>query len=51
MAERGLTVDRVTIWRWLQRYAPVLNERTRHEIRCPNRSWRVDETYVNVAGN
>jgi transposase-like protein len=51
MAERGLTVDHVTIWRWLQRYAPVLNQRTRREIRCPNRSWRVDETYVKVAGN
>jgi IS6 family transposase len=51
MAERGLTVDHVTIWRWVQRYAPVLNQRTRREIRHPNRSWRVDETYVKVAGN
>jgi len=25
MAERGLSVDHVTIWRWVQRYAPVLN--------------------------
>ena len=24
MAERGLTVDHVTIWRWVERYAPVL---------------------------
>lgn len=24
MAERGLTVDHVTIWRWVQRYAPIL---------------------------
>ena len=22
MAERGLAVDHVTIWRWVQRYAP-----------------------------
>src|SRR6185503_15648033 len=43
MAERGLTVDHVTIWRWVQRYAPVLNQRIRREIRRPNRSWRVDE--------
>ena len=50
MAERGLTVDHVTIWRWVQRYAPVLNQRIRREIRRPNRSWRVDETYVKVAG-
>ena len=40
-----------TIWRWVQRYAPVLNQRIRRELRHPNRSWRVDETYVRVAGN
>ena len=51
MAERNLAVDHVTIWRWVQRYAPILNQRIRRELRCPNRSWRVDETYVKVAGN
>jgi transposase, IS6 family len=51
MAERGLSIDHVTIWRWVQRYAPVLNQRIRREIRRPNRSWRVDETYVKVAGS
>ena len=51
MTERGLSVDHVTIWRWVQRYAPVLNHRLRREIRRPNRSWRVDETYVKVAGS
>jgi transposase-like protein len=51
MAERGLTVDHVTIWRWVQRYAPILNQRIRRELRNRNRSWRVDETYVKVAGN
>jgi transposase-like protein len=51
MAERNLSVDHVTIWRWVQRYAPVLNQRIRREMRRPNRSWRVDETYVKVAGN
>jgi len=50
MAERNLSVDHVTIWRWVQRYAPVLNQRIRREMRPPNRSWRVDETYVKVAG-
>ena len=51
MAERGLTVDHVTIWRWVQRYASILNQRLRRDRRHPNRSWRVDETYVRVAGN
>ena len=51
MAERNLSVDHVTIWRWVQRYAPILNQRIRREMRRPNRSWRVDETYIKVAGS
>jgi transposase-like protein len=50
MAERGLCVDHSTIGRWLLRYAPELHRRVRREIRPSNRSWRVDETYVRVAG-
>jgi IS6 family transposase len=50
MEERGLAVDHVTIWRWVQRYAPILNEQLRRELRHPNRSWRVDETYMRGAG-
>ena len=50
MAERNLHVDHVTIWRWVQRYAPELNRRCRPELRRTNRSWRVDETYIRVAG-
>ena len=41
MAERNLHVDHVTIWRWVQRYAPELNRRCRPELRNTNRSWRV----------
>ena len=51
MAERDLSVDHVTIWRWVQRYAPILNQRIRRELHRPNRCWRVDETYVRVAGS
>ena len=46
--EDGIIVDHVTIW--VQRFAPILNQRLRRELRRPNRSWRVDETYVRVAG-
>jgi len=50
MAERGITVDHSTIARWVLHYGPILNERIRREMRNPNRSWRVDETYIRVAG-
>ncbi len=50
MAERGLSLDHSTIARWVLRYAPILSERIRREMRKPNRSWRVDETYIRVAG-
>src|SRR5580693_6972712 len=50
MAERGLAIDHSTIARWVLYYAPILNQRIRREMRHPNRSWRVDETYLRVAG-
>jgi transposase-like protein len=50
MAERHLSVDSVTIWRWVQRYAPELERHCRRELRMTNRSWRTDETYIRVAG-
>src|SRR5437764_13614989 len=50
MAERNLSVDHVTIWRWVQRYAPELKRRCRPELRKTNGSWRCDETYIRVSG-
>src|SRR3954454_21780346 len=50
MAERNVSVDHVTIWRWVQRYAPEVYKRCRSELRMTNRSWRVDETYLRIAG-
>ncbi len=34
------------LWRWVQRYAPELNQRYRRELKPTNGSWRVDETYI-----
>ena len=51
LAERGLLVDHVTVWRWVQRYAPELNRRLRSGLKPTNNSWRVDETYIRVKGN
>jgi transposase, IS6 family len=50
LTERGLPADHTTIWRWVQRYAPELNQRCRRELKPTNGSWRVDETYVRVQG-
>jgi IS6 family transposase len=50
LAERGLSVDQVTVWRWVQRYAPELDRRLRKRLKTTNDSWRVDETYVRVKG-
>ena len=50
MAERGVCVDHSTIARWVLRYAPELSKRLRRHLRRPGSSWRVDETYVRVAG-
>src|SRR5262249_52543189 len=46
MAERGLCVDHSTIGRWVLRYAPELYKRIRWELNPPNRSCRVDETFI-----
>src|SRR5215468_2881246 len=42
LAERGLLVDHVTVWRWVQRCAPELERRLRPRLEPTNDSWRVD---------
>ena len=48
MAERGLTIDHTTIYRWVQRYAPELEKRCRPHVKAFTDSWKVDETYIKV---
>ena len=51
MTERGVAVDRSTIYRWAQRFAPEMEKRLRWQWRRPqSRSWRIDETYIRVRG-
>src|SRR5271165_5882918 len=40
LAERGLQADHVTVWRWVQRYAPEMERRLRSRLRPTNDSWR-----------
>ena len=48
MQERGLSVDHVTIFRWVQRYAPEINKRMRPHLKMSGTSYRIDETYLKV---
>src|ERR1017187_1913528 len=50
LEERGFNVDHTTVWRWVQRYGPELEQRLRPHLKPTNKSWRVDETYVRVKG-
>ena len=49
-AERGLTVDRSTVYRWVQRFLPLFQEAVRPHRRPVGTKWRVDETYCRLNG-
>ena len=48
LRERGIAVDHTTVFRWVQRYAPELDQRCRPHLSLTNDSYRVDETYIRV---
>jgi transposase-like protein len=50
LAERGVDVDHVTIYRWVQRFTPLAIEVARPCRHSVGDRWFVDETYVRVAG-
>jgi transposase-like protein len=50
MLERGVEVDHVTIFRWVQRFTPLLADAARFCRHAPGDRWYVDETYVKVNG-
>jgi IS6 family transposase len=50
LAERGVEVDHVTIYRWVQRFTPLLADAARFARHSPGDRWFVDETYVKVNG-
>jgi transposase-like protein len=50
LAERGVDVDHVTIYRWVQRFTPLVIEAARPCRHSVGERWFVDETYVRVAG-
>jgi transposase-like protein len=50
LAERGIEVDHVTLYRWVQRFTPLLVDAARPCRHAVGDRWFVDETYVKVAG-
>lgn len=50
LAERGVTVDRSTVYRWVQKFGPELTKRTERHLRRASVDWHVDETYIRVGG-
>ncbi len=50
LAERGIEVDHVTVYRWVQRFTPLLADAARPCRHAVGDRWFVDETDVKVAG-
>ncbi|WP_426514872.1 IS6 family transposase [Dactylosporangium sp. McL0621] len=50
LVERGVEVDHVTVYRWVQRFTPLLADAARFGRHAPGDRWHVDETYVKVNG-
>jgi transposase, IS6 family len=50
LAERGVEVDHVRVYRWVQRFTPLLAEAARPCRHAVGDRWFVDQTYVKVAG-
>ena len=50
LAERGIEVDHVTVYRWVQTFTPEFIDAARPARHGTGDRWFVDETYVKVAG-
>jgi transposase-like protein len=46
LAERGIEVDHVALYRWVQRFTPLLVDAARPRRHTVGDRWFVDETYV-----
>nr|WP_282059497.1 IS6 family transposase [Roseobacter litoralis] len=50
LAERGLDVDRSTVYRWVQKFGPELAKRAEKHHKRNSLDWHVDETYIRAGG-
>ncbi|MGH2351893.1 MAG: hypothetical protein ACRDJN_09815 [Chloroflexota bacterium] len=50
LAERGFSVDRSAMYRWVQRFLPLFEAAACRHRRPVGKTWRVDATYCDVQG-
>lgn len=50
LAERGITIDWSTVYRWVQKIGPEITKWAEKNLRRASVDWHVDETYVRVGG-
>ncbi len=50
LTERGVHVDPSTIFDWVQQFTPLYQEAARPHRRRVEQPWRIDETYIRIAG-
>ncbi|SOH95616.1 DDE domain-containing protein [Monaibacterium marinum] len=47
---RRITIDRSTVYRWVQKFGPELTKRVEKHLRRASVDWHVDETYISGSG-
>src|SRR6266516_4257488 len=50
LAERGIQVDHVSVYRWVRRFTPLFADAARPCRHATGDRWWVDETYIKVGG-
>lgn len=50
LQDRGVNVSHVSIFNWVIKFGPVLEQKFRKHKLPTNVSWRMDETYIKVSG-
>lgn len=50
LIERGIEVDHVTVFRWVERFTSLLADAARFARHSPGDRWFIDETYFKVNG-
>ncbi|MBU1158358.1 MAG: IS6 family transposase [Candidatus Thermoplasmatota archaeon] len=47
----GITINRATVWRWIQKYVPLVKKMMGQFTANATSSWHADETAVKIKGN